>query len=156
MKSVVCRVDPVAAAKRNVPLEMFASLAQIPGVRLFSLQKGAISAAEQAIAQQLGLIEFGEDLDSSAGPFIDTAAIMRNLDLVVTSDTSIAHLAGALGVPVWTALPFAPDWRWLMDRADTPWYPAMRLFRQSKRGEGDVPFQRMAADLRNMLPTTRE
>ena len=71
------------------------------------------------------------------GAFMDTAAIMMNLDLVITSDTSVAHLAGALGVPVWVVLPFVPDWRWLLDRSDSPWYPTMRLFRQKDaRGLG--------------------
>jgi ADP-heptose:LPS heptosyltransferase len=71
--------------------------------------------------------EFDEGIDA----FIDTAALMANLDLIVTSDTSIAHLAGALGRPVWVALKHVPDWRWLLDRDDSPWYPTMRLFRQS-------------------------
>jgi len=62
--------------------------------------------------------------------FMDAAAVMKNLDLVVTVDTAVAHLAGALGVPVWVLLPFAPDWRWLLEREDSPWYPTMRLFRQ--------------------------
>jgi ADP-heptose:LPS heptosyltransferase len=66
---------------------------------------------------------------------MDTAAIMKNLNLVVTSDTSVAHLAGALGVRVWVALPFVPDWRWMLDRGDSPWYPTMRLFRQQKPGD---------------------
>src|SRR5205085_11428292 len=76
----------------------------------------------------------GGRLDEAAGPFMDTAAVMKSLDLVITSDTATAHLAGALGVPVWVALPFAPDWRWLEDRADSPWYPTMRLFRQPRPG----------------------
>ena len=77
----------------------------------------------------------------------DTVAIMQNLDLVITSDTSIAHLAGALGVPVWVALGASPDWRWLSDRADSPWYPTMRLFRQSVWGRWDDVFAEMSAAL---------
>jgi len=79
---------------------------------------------------------------------MDTAAVMKNLDLVVTSDTAIAHLAGALGVPVWLALAHVPDWRWLHDRDDTPWYLSMRLFRQEARGDWPAVFERMAAALR--------
>ena len=79
---------------------------------------------------------------------MDTAAIMLSLDLVVTCDTAIAHLAGALAVPVWVALPFAPDWRWLLDRDDSPWYPTMRLFRQPSFGDWPPVFARMAEELR--------
>ena len=74
-----------------------------------------------------------DGLDEGPDGFLDTAAVMANLDLVITSDTSIAHLAGALGRPVWVALRLVPDWRWMLDRADSPWYPTMRLFRQSHR-----------------------
>ncbi len=78
---------------------------------------------------------------------MDTAAVMRNLDLVITPDTSLAHLAGGLAVPVWLAIPFAADWRWLMDRDDSPWYPTMRLFRQSTWGDWGKVFQQMTAAL---------
>jgi ADP-heptose:LPS heptosyltransferase len=80
------------------------------------------------------LIDFGDAVDTTNGPFMDTAAIMKNLDLVISSDTSVPHLAGALGVPVWVALPHVPNWRWLLDRPDSPWYPTMRLFRQQEAG----------------------
>jgi hypothetical protein len=92
--------------------------------------------------------EFGERLDAAAGPFMDTAAIMQHLDLVVTCDSSLAHLAGALGVPVWIALMLTPDWRWMMEREDTPWYRNARLFRQTQVGEWPSVFDRMAAVLR--------
>jgi ADP-heptose:LPS heptosyltransferase len=77
----------------------------------------------------------GDDVDQAAGAFMDTAAIMKNLDLVISSDTAIAHLAGAMGVRVWLGLPYMPNWRWLLDRNDSPWYPTMRLFRQPKPGD---------------------
>ena len=80
--------------------------------------------------------------------FLDTAAALQSLDLVISPDTSLGHLAGALGVPVWLALSYAPDWRWLQDRADSPWYPTMRLFRQERWGDWRVVFERMAAELR--------
>ncbi len=78
---------------------------------------------------------------------MDTAAINANLDLVITIDTSVGHLAGALGRPVWTLLPFAPDWRWMLGREDSPWYPTMRLFRQDRPGEWEGIIRRVAAAL---------
>ena len=80
---------------------------------------------------------------------------MKNLDLVITSDTAIAHLAGALGVPVWLALPFVPDWRWLLDRSDSPWYPTMRLFRQRSPGDWSGVFDEIKSALRELTPQSR-
>jgi ADP-heptose:LPS heptosyltransferase len=80
---------------------------------------------------------------------------MTNLDLVITSDTALAHLAGALGVPVWLALPYVPDWRWLLDREDSPWYPSMRLFRQKQQGNWKDVFERIAAEV-ELLPGVNE
>jgi ADP-heptose:LPS heptosyltransferase len=82
---------------------------------------------------------------------MDTAAIMMNLDLVITCDTSIAHLAGALGVRVWTLLPFAPDWRWLLDRDDSPWYPTMRLFRQKVPRDWDSVLHEVRLALQDLI-----
>ena len=87
-----------------------------------------------------------DDVDAG-GAFLDTAAVMQHLDLVVTADTSIAHLAGALGVPVWLALSTMADWRWLLEREDTPWYPALRLFRQTALADWGEPCAAMAASL---------
>jgi ADP-heptose:LPS heptosyltransferase len=81
------------------------------------------------------IVELATDLDPGADAFLDTAAVMASLDLVVSCDTAIAHLAGALGRPVWTALSRSPEWRWLLERSDSPWYPSMRLFRQSTDGD---------------------
>jgi hypothetical protein len=125
----------------------FAPLAAVPGVQLFSLQKGPGSEQLPMLAGQFAVSDLAGMLDLSEGAFLDTAAVMQNLDLVVTSDTAIAHLAGALGVPVWVALTFAPDWRWLVDREDSPWYPSMRLFRQRRLGAWSEVFGRMAAEL---------
>ena len=82
---------------------------------------------------------------------MDTAAILMNLDLVLTSDTSIAHLAGALGIPVWVALPYVPDWRWLLHRSDSPWYPTMRLFRQPSPGDWTTVFAEIEQQLRQLM-----
>jgi ADP-heptose:LPS heptosyltransferase len=91
--------------------------------------------------------DLGAGLDEEAGPFVDTAAVMANLDLVISADTAVAHLAGALGVPVWLALPVAPDWRWSLKREDSGWYPSMRLFRQSRYGHWRDVFEQMAKEL---------
>jgi hypothetical protein len=92
-----------------------------------------------------------EGMTDSSGAFLDTAAVMRNLDLVVTSCTSSAHLAGALGVPTWVALSAVADWRWLREREDTPWYPSVRLFRQEQVGAWKPVFTRMAEELQRSV-----
>ena len=117
---------------RSIPLREFAPLAEISRVRIISLQKNY--GIEQLATLPAGMMveRPGFDFDDGNDAFIDTAAIMSNLDLVVTSDTSIAHLAGALARPVWIALKYVPDWRWLTERSDSPWYPTARLFRQKK------------------------
>lgn len=133
---------------RSIPLQQFAPLA-MPGVELISLQKGA--GHEQIATVDFAVTDLGEALDTESGPFMDTAAVMMNLDLVVTSDTAIAHLAGALGVPVWIALQIEPDWRWLRNRDDSPWYPTMRLFRQTELDQWPAVFEAMAMELRRRV-----
>ncbi|HEY4077638.1 MAG TPA: tetratricopeptide repeat protein [Rhizomicrobium sp.] len=130
---------------RSIPLYHFASLLQGPGVRLISLQKGA--GSEQLRTLSGALVENFADLDVGPDALLDTAAIMAHVDLVVTSDTVTAHLAGALGRPVWTALQFAPEWRWQLERTDSPWYPSMRLFRQGPDRQWDGVFQAMAREI---------
>jgi Flp pilus assembly protein TadD len=133
---------------RSIPLAQFAPLAQVPGVRLVSLQKGAGEEQLEAFRSRLPILDFSAELDEASGPFVDTAAILESLDLVITSDSALAHLAGAVGVPVWVALPSAPDWRWLLGRDDSPWYPGMRLFRQKTLGDWAGVFQDIAQALR--------
>src|SRR5262249_55985616 len=115
---------------RSIPLAEFEPLAKIPGVRLISLQKH--NGLDQIVknAARVPLIGFGDEFDEQHGAFMDSAAIMKNLDLVITSDSAVAHLAGGLGTPVWLVVQFAPEWRWFLDRDDSPWYPTMRIFRQ--------------------------
>jgi tetratricopeptide (TPR) repeat protein len=137
-----------ADCMRSIPLTHFTPLAQVDGVRLLSLQKGSGREQLPAVASYLPVIDLADRLDETTGGFMDTAAVMKNLDLVVTSDTSIAHLAGALGVPVWVALALGADWRFLLEREDSPWYPTMRLFRQTQMGDWDGVFERIAAELR--------
>jgi hypothetical protein len=131
---------------RSVPLKHFEPLAKMPDIRLVSLQKGYGTEHIQGVAKDWNILDFGERLDANAA-FLDTAAIMTNLDLVVTSDTAVAHLAGALGVPVWMAVCTAADWRWLRNRDDSPWYPTMRLFRQTSWGDWSGVFQRIVQAL---------
>lgn len=135
---------------RSIPLAEFAPLAQLPGVQLVSLQKG--HGCEQIAPFQVehSLLELGDDFDAD-GPFLDAAAVMDSLDLVVTADTAIGHLAGALGRPVWIALTVSPDWRWLLHRKDSPWYPSVRLFRQPTLGNWRAVFEEMARVLEKQV-----
>ena len=128
----------------------FAALAKIPGVRLISLQRREESAELANLPPGLTIEQLGPGFDAGSDAFIDSAAAMASLDLVISADTAIAHLAGALGRPVWVALKHVPDWRWLLDRADTPWYPTMRLFRQPEPGDWTGVFAEMAAALREI------
>jgi tetratricopeptide (TPR) repeat protein len=136
---------------RSIPLTAFAPLGRIPGVRLISLQKG--SGVEQLADLPPGMVveTLGADFDSGPDAFLDTAAVMMHLDLIVTSDTAAAHLAGALGRPVWIVLKHVPDWRWMIDREDSPWYPTARLFRQIDAGNWDEVFTRVAAELTQVV-----
>ncbi len=133
---------------RSFPLSSLAPLANVPGVRLLSLQK--VNGLEQlaALDGRFDVVDLRPEYDEERGAFLNAAAVIKNLDLVVTADTAIAHLAAALGAPVWIALPMRADWRWLQDRSDTPWYPTVRLFRQAKSGDWAELFARMAAELR--------
>jgi hypothetical protein len=138
------------AQQRDLPLAELAKLSGIPGVKLVSLQKGAGQRELAVYGDRYPIVYLGEQVDTVSGAFRDTAAIMKNLDLVITSDTSTAHLAGALGIPVWVGLTFIPDWRWLLDRTDSPWYPTMRLFRQAAVGDWDSVFRQIAAALADL------
>jgi len=132
---------------RSIKLASMAPLARVPGVRFFSLQKG--EAADQANTPPSGmeLVNWSDELTD----FADTAALIANLDLVIAVDTAVAHLTGALGKPVWTLLPFVPDWRWMLNRQDSPWYPSMRLFRQSSKGNWESVITRVAHELSIMV-----
>ena len=130
---------------RSIPAACFEPLARCCGVQLLSLQKRWGIEQLQEVSGRFPVVDLGSRLDEASGAFMDTAAVMLNLDLVVTSDTAIAHLAGALGVPVWVAISFIPDWRWLLERSDSPWYPTMRLFRQDRRGDWQGVFRRIEA-----------
>jgi hypothetical protein len=137
------------AAQRSFSLAALAPFAAVPGVRLASLQKCVGLDQLGELPPEL-IVEKLDGLDDGPNAFVDTAAVMMSLDLVISSDTAVAHLAGALGRPVWVALRSAPDWRWGLDRNDTPWYPTMRLFRQSAGSDWEAVFERMADELRSV------
>ena len=139
---------------RSIPLKQFAPLAEVVGVSVISLQKWPGSEQMAEVASQFDVVHLGDTVDETAGAFMDTAAILQSLDLVITSDTSIAHLAGGLGVPVWVALSFVPEWRWLLERDDSPWYPTMRLFRQPQPGDWPGLFADMRITLSQLVGET--
>jgi hypothetical protein len=135
---------------RSIPVTQLEPLLST-NVQWISLQKGAAAAQAADAAVRRNLLCVGEKLDD----FAETAAVIENLDLVITVDTSVAHLAGALGSRVWLLLPFVPDWRWLAKREDSPWYAGMRLFRQSEFGDWSSVIERVAHELRALPETQR-
>jgi tetratricopeptide (TPR) repeat protein len=139
--------DPEADRARSMPLSALAPLAGIAGVRLISLQKGFGEEQLSNLPASLRLETLGANFDAGPDAFVDSAAVMTCLDLVVTCDTSVAHLAGALALPVWVALKSDAEWRWMTGRADSPWYPTMSLFRQTRRGVWSDVFEAMAGEL---------
>jgi tetratricopeptide (TPR) repeat protein len=128
--------------KRSIGLDRFASLLTVPGLDFVSVQKET-SEAERALLRASGVVQLGPD----CADFADTAAVLSLLDLVISVDTSVAHLAGAMGKAVALLLPFAPDFRWLVARTDSPWYPTMRLYRQPAIGDWETPLRRLREEL---------
>jgi tetratricopeptide (TPR) repeat protein len=129
--------------RRSIAAAKLAPLADVPGVWFCSLQKGPI--AEEGVLPPLEIADWTSEINDMA----DTAALMANLDLVICADTAVAHLAGAMGKQVWVLLPFLSDWRWMLNRTDSPWYPTMRLFRQEKPGDWKTPIEQIVQALRN-------
>jgi hypothetical protein len=135
--------------QRSLPLTSFEPLARLPGVRLFSLQVGPGTEQLAEIRDRFLVTDVGGRFNQES--FEDAAAVLKGLDLVLSVDSAIVHLAGALGRPTWTLLPFAADWRWLLGRDDSPWYPTMRLFRQKVPGDWDGVFERIVSLLSSSL-----
>jgi hypothetical protein len=133
---------------RSIPLAEFAPLA-MEGVQLLGLQVGAGREQMQQVDFEI------TDAKHLIEDFADTAAIMQQLDLIISIDTSAAQLAGAMGLNVWVLLKKVPDWRWLLQRRESPWYPSMRLFRQSERGRWDEPIKSVAAELGSLVKMQR-
>jgi len=132
---------------RSFPVTEFCNISKNPNVRLISLQKGQGIEQLAQLPEGMKVANFSEELDAGAHAFLDTAAIMENLDLIITSDTAIAHLAGALGRPTWVALKQVPEWRWGLEGSVTPWYPTLRLFRQKTRGDWKGVFAEIEKEL---------
>lgn len=140
---------------RSIPLAEFLPLARLPGVQLWSLQKNFGLEQLQALPEGMQVREPGPGFDEGEHAFLDSAALLQVLDLVVSADTSMTHLAGALGRPAWLALNPVPDWRWQLERGDSPWYPSVRLFRQRLGGDWAEVFEAMAQALAVAAPALR-
>ena len=138
---------------RSLPVSSFERLAKIDGVRLISLQKN--EGVEQLKNLPIGMkVEtLPDDFDSGENAFLDSAAVMKCVDLVITSDTALTHLAGALGVKTWLPVKYVPDWRWMLDRSDSPWYLNHRLFRQATRDDWTSVFKEMETELIPLVST---
>ncbi len=137
-------LEAASGRTRSISLTEFLSLKDLPNTEWFSLQLSGDCKPQERVPW---LQYFRGDFDKSSGAFMDTAVVMQQLDLIITCDTSIAHLAGGLGCKVWSLLPYSADWRWFLDREDSPWYPTMRLFRQSRPGNWESVFQQVKAEL---------
>jgi len=137
---------------RSCPVSHFIELGENADVVLFSLQKGPQGQHLNRYRSECKVV----DLSYVLNGFSDTAAVLEKLDLVITVDTAMAHLAGALGKPVWVLLPFYPDWRWMLNRDDSPWYPSMRLFRQSKPGDWGEVFSQITKSLLQITNENRQ
>ncbi len=138
---------------RSFSLSLFKNLSKLKGVELISLYKG--ENENQILNVDFNLTNLGNDFDNGKDAFIDTAAVMMHCDLIITSDTVIAHLAGALGRPVWVALKYIPDWRWMLHRSDSPWYPTMTLYRQKNLNDWIEVFSLIKKDLEKILNKKR-
>ena len=136
---------------RSIPLRAFAPLCRIPGISLISLQKHQGLDQVARLPAGMAVETLGEEFDSGPDAFLDTAAVMMSLDLVISRDGVIVHLAGALGRPAWIALRRVPEWRWMMDREDSSWYPMARLFRQRRAGDWDEVFERIATEVARLV-----
>jgi tetratricopeptide (TPR) repeat protein len=135
--------------QRSIPLAQISALTEIPGVTFYSLQKGPAAKELLDMPIDMNLV----DLSAHLNDFADTAAALANLDLLITVDTAVAHLAGALSKPVWILLTHNPDWRWLLNREDSPWYPTARLFRQNAAGDWSSVIKRVHDELQQLVAT---
>jgi tetratricopeptide (TPR) repeat protein len=143
--------DMAHGSAKFMPLREFIPLLKRPDVKVYSLQLYNGLEQLKELPEGVQLEQFPESFDKKRGSFMDTAAVMKNLNLVITVDTSIAHLAGGLGVPVWVVLPFPAEWRWLMHRCDSPWYPTMTVFRQAVQNQWQPVMQSMLKVLDELI-----
>lgn len=133
--------------QRSFPFETYLPLVKNDNCIFYSLQKGLPAQEASCLPQGAGFIDYMDEIHD----FSDTAALIENLDLIISVDTAIVHLAGAIGKPVWTLLPFVPDWRWMLSRDDSPWYPAMRLFRQTSPGVWESVIEQIVKELAQIV-----
>jgi len=140
---------------KSIPLECFIPIARIPGVRLYSLQK--VKGVEQlaALRDRLPVVDWTAEMDTGPDGFVDTAAVMANMDLIITCDTSVVHMSGAMGLRTWMALKWFADWRWLRDRLDCPWYPSMRIFRMARKNDWAGVMAHVAEEVKALVARER-
>ena len=136
---------------RSFDLANLLRVSQLPNIRLISLQKNRGVEQLTTLPKSMKVERLKETLDANGHAFWETAAIIENMDLVISCDSSVAHLASALGRPTWVALQHVPEWRWMQDRADSPWYPTMHLFRQRTSGDWESVFSEIEVALRDQL-----
>jgi len=136
---------------RSFQVALFEKISQIKGVRLISIQKNFGTEQLENLPADITIEKISEDFDNGENAFLDTAAIMKSVDLIITSDTSLSHLAGALGLPNWLLLKRIPDWRWMLDRSDSPWYPNHKLFRQKKIGDWLSVFDEVENEIKLLI-----
>ena len=134
--------------ERAMTLSKLEPLLELRGFRFYSLQKGPPSSQLSSLPARLSITDLGGEF----ADYADTAAAIMNLDLLLTVDTSVAHMGGALGRPTWVMLSRLPDWRWLRERSDSPWYPTMRLFRQQRLNDWPSLVSEVATEIQNLLP----
>jgi len=139
--------NPDGRKNREIPLKLFFKLAEIKNAKLYSFQKGYGVEQLEEVPLNIEIIKLGNTFND----FSDTAAALENIDLLVSNDSSLVHLSGALGKKTWVLLPFVPEWRWMLDREDTPWYDSVKLFRQKEPGNWDEVMERVIADLRIII-----
>ena len=135
-----------------MPFEAWMRLSGIPNVEFLSIQKGA-GREQMQMCSDVGLsFVAGQDDFDASFDFQDTAAVLANCDLLLSADSSVVHLAGAMGLPVWVALSWVPEWRWGLNGTSTPWYSSARLFRQPQPGDWPSVIEAMAIALRQLPP----
>jgi len=145
----------LVVAKKSMALKTFAPISEVNSCTMFSLQK--IDGTDQLNTfSNVPIVDFGKEVDEEHGKFMDTAAIIMNLDLIITIDTSTAHLAAALGKPTWILLPYTADWRWMLKSDTSPWYPNVRLFRQKTAGDWQGVMNKVVQALKEYIKTSKQ
>lgn len=143
----ICWDSGASAVGRSIPIAQFSSIAQLPYVRLIALRKHDGAEQSSEALSHLEIEQLGNNFDAGIDAFFDSVSVISLLDLVITADTAMAHLAATLNKPTWVVLKYVPDWRWFLDRDDSPWYPTVRLFRQRAPGDWSSAFDELKSKL---------